>query len=97
MLTNNQDFLHFMRQMNGVVRDSPDADDAICSKPICISSPAMIVLSAEFEALFTGKELLCPQSFNPGPIKSISTKLQDIDKQIVLCLADQILWVSSQN
>jgi hypothetical protein len=81
------------RQMNTIARDGRDPDYIICSKPICISSAAIIVLLAWLEALFAGKELLCPQSFHPGPIRPISTKSQDIDKQIALCLADHIPWL----
>jgi hypothetical protein len=86
-------FMQLVRQINGIVRDGADADDIICPKPIRISSAAIIVLPAWFETHFFGKELLCAQSFNPGPIKPISTKSRDIDQRIALCLADHIRWV----
>jgi hypothetical protein len=79
--------------MNVIVRYDQDADYVICSKLIRIFSAAIIVFPAWLEALFAGKELLCPQSFNLGPIEPISIKSQNIDKQIALRLADHIPWV----
>jgi hypothetical protein len=89
--------LQFIRQINGAFGDGLEADYIICSKPICISSRAIIMLLAWSEALFADKDLLCAQSFNPGPIKPISTKPQYIDRQIILRLADHIPCISNQN